>query len=135
MKIKKTASRVLRKIKLKEDIIKPPGIEKNKPIVYHAFLEKIQMVDVVSNEDGNELPDELVIPKDKYIFSGNTYNLDKEGVYRFVNPGKYNIQRIVFEKDLNALLSSIAWIYSHGNNDDEKEYSEILFFEKVYRYL
>ena len=126
MKIKKTASRVLRKIKLKEDIIKPPGIEKNKPIVYHAFLEKIQMVDVVSNEDGNELPDELVIPKDKYIFSGNTYNLDKEGVYRFVNPGKYNIQRIVFEKDLNALLSSIAWIYSHGNNDDEKEYSEIL---------
>ena len=126
MKIKKTASRVLRKIKLKEDIIKPPGIEKNKPIVYHAFLEKIQMVDVVSNEDGNELPDELVIPKDKYIFSGNTYNLDKDGVYRFVNPGKYNIQRIVFEKDLNALLSSIAWIYSHGNNDDEKEYSEIL---------
>ena len=126
MKIKKTASRVLRKIKLKEDIIKPPGIEKNKPIVYNAFLEKIQMVDVVSNEDGNELPDELVIPKDKYIFSGNTYNLDKEGVYRFVNPGKYNIQRIVFEKDLNALLSSIAWIYSHGNNDDEKEYSEIL---------
>tara|TARA_Y100000996_G_scaffold412081_1_gene397408 strand:+ start:83 stop:1024 length:942 start_codon:yes stop_codon:yes gene_type:complete len=126
MKIKKTASRVLRKIKLKEDIIKPPGIEKNKPIVYHAFLEKIQMVDVVSNEDGNELPDDLVIPKDKYIFSGNTYNLDKEGVYRFVNPGKYNIQRIVFEKDLNALLSSIAWIYSHGNNDDEKEYSEIL---------
>ena len=126
MKIKKTASRVLRKIKLKEDIIKPPGIEKNKPIVYHAFLEKIQMVEVVSNEDGNELPDELVIPKDKYIFSGNTYNLDKEGVYRFVNPGKYNIQRIVFEKDLNALLSSIAWIYSHGNNDDEKEYSEIL---------
>ena len=126
MKIKKTASRVLRKIKLKEDIIKPPGIEKNKPIVYHAFLEKIQMVDVVSNEDGNELPDDLVIPKDKYIFSGNTYNLDKEGVYRFVSPGKYNIQRIVFEKDLNALLSSIAWIYSHGNNDDEKEYSEIL---------
>ncbi len=126
MKIKKTASRVLRKIKLKEDIIKPPGIENNNPIVYHAFLEKIQMIDGVSNEDGNELPDDLVIPKGKYIFSDKTYKLDKEGVYRFVNPGRYNKQRIVFEKDPNVLLSSIAWMYSHGNKDDEKSYSQIL---------
>ncbi|MDC0041335.1 hypothetical protein OAJ50_01270 [Candidatus Nitrosopelagicus sp.] len=126
MKIKKTASSVLRKIKLKEDFIKPPGIETNTPIVFHAFLEKIQIISEMSNEKGIELPDNLVIPKGKYIFSGKTYNLDKEGVYRFVNPGKNNKQRIVFETNHDALLSSIAWIYSHGNKDDEKEYSEIL---------
>ena len=126
MKIKNTASNVLRKIKLKEDIIKPPGIENNNPIVFHAFLEKIQIIEGVSNEDGKELSDDLVISKGKYIFAGKTYNLDKEGVYRFVNPGKYNLQRIIFEQNFNALLSSIAWIYSHGNKDDEKDYSEIL---------
>ena len=59
------------------------------------------------------------------IFSGKTYNLDKEGVYRFVNPGKNNLQRIVFETNRDALISSIAWIYSHGNRDDGKNYSEI----------
>jgi len=113
-------------MKFREDFIKPPGIESNDPIVFHAFLEKIHVISETSNENGIELPDMLVIPKGKYIFSGKTYNLDKEGVYRFVNPGKYNKQRIVFETDHTALLSSIAWMYSHGNQDDEKNYSEIL---------
>ncbi len=111
---------------MKKDFIKPPGIETNTPIVFRAFLEKIQIISEMSNENGIELPDNLVIPKGKYIFSGKTYNLNKEGVYRFVNPGKNNKQRIVFETNHDALLSSIAWIYSHGNKDDEKEYSEIL---------
>ena len=126
MKIKKTASSVLRKIKIKEEIIKPPGIERNDPIVFYAFLEKIQIINELSDEGGTKLPDELVIPKGKYIFSGKTYNLDMEGIYRFTNPGKFNKQRIIFKNDIDALLSSIAWIYSHGNKDDEKSYSDIL---------
>ena len=126
MRIKKTASNVLRKVKLKDNIIKPPGIESNSPIVFRAFLEKIHVIPNISNENGIGLPDTLVIPKGKYIFSGKTYNLDKEGVYRFVNPGKNNLQRIVFETNRDALISSIAWIYSHGNRDDGKNYSEIL---------
>ena len=126
MTIKKTASNVLRKMKLKDDIIRPPEIESNSPIVFHAFLEKIHVIPDMSNENGIGLPDTLVIPKGKYVFSGKTYNLDKEGVYRFVNPGKCNEQRIVFETNHDALLSSIAWIYSHGNKDDEKSFGEIL---------
>ena len=124
--VKKTGVNILSKFGIKEKIIDPPGISTNEPIVFYAFLEKIEVVNVKNNEGGKMIPDELIIDKGEYTFHGKNYDLNREGIYRFVYPGIENKQRIVFEKNVDALLSSIAWIYSHGNKDDGKNYDSIL---------
>ena len=124
--IKKTGADILSKIGIRDKIIEPPGISMNEPIVFYAFLEKIELISEKSEKWNEKIPEKLIIPKGKYIFDGKTYDLEKEGIYRFVLPGVENKQRIVFEKNIDALLSSIAWIFSHGNLDDEKTDKEIL---------
>ena len=124
--IKKTGANILSKIGIREKIIDPPEISINEPIVFYAFLEKIEVVSEKSGKCDEDIPDKLIISKGKYTFNGKTYDLHKEGIYRFVFPGVENKQRIVFEKNIDALLSSIAWIFSHGNLDDEKTDEQIL---------
>ena len=124
--IKKTGAGILSKIGIRDKIIDPPGISMNESIVFYAFLEKIDLVNAKIEKCEKEIPERLIIPKGKYIFDGKTYDLDREGIYRFVFPGVENKQRIVFEKNIDALLSSIAWIFSHGNLDDEKTDEQIL---------
>jgi hypothetical protein len=123
--IKKTGANILGRFGIREKIIEPPGITTNEPIVFHAFLEKIEVINEKKKECNKIIPKKLIIDKGEYTFHGRTYHLDREGIYRFVLPGIENKQRIVFEKNTNALLSSIAWIFSHGSLDDKKSNEEI----------
>ena len=103
------------------------SIDDNVPIVYHAFMTSTTHLNAIDdNNDAKELPNSLVIPPGKYSFQGNTYNLNKEGMYRFIAVLKENQQRIVFEKNIDALLSGISWLYTHGGIDDYKEYDELI---------
>lgn len=123
---RKTSVRILGEMGLKEKTINPPSIESNVPFVYYAFLDNIEIVCSI-DDIGNSsyLPNSLIINPGKFKFYGKVYDLKKEGLYRFVYPEKENQQRIVYKNNIDALLSSIAWIYSHGNSDDKKKYSEI----------
>ena len=124
--IKKIAGKIMRKTGLRENPIKPPEISNNKSFVHYALFDKIQEVPESQSKDGKNLPSQLIISKGKYMFSNKIYDLDKEGLYRFIHPGVINEQRIVFENNLDSLLSSIAWIHSHGNKDDEENYTDVL---------
>ncbi len=112
---------------LKELPVRPYSLEDNVPIVFHALFTNIKKIlpdDLELNS--KELPNELIISSGKYTFSGNAYPLLEEGLYRFVIPFEKNEQRIVFDgKNINSLLSSVAWIYSHGNSDNSKNFEEI----------
>ena len=69
------------------------------------------------------LPSSLVIAPGRYAFRGKTYDLQKQGLYRFIYPNKENQQRIVYDTNggnVEALLSGLAWCVSHGNSDDSK---------------
>lgn len=123
--VKKSIVNVLGKVGLRDRIIEPPTIDENKPFVYYAFLNNIEYLQDADTENSEDLPNSLIIPKGKFFFHGKGYELKKEGLYRFIYPGIENQQRIVYEKNLDAILSGIAWIYSHGNSDDEKEFSKI----------
>ncbi len=65
------------------------------------------------------LPDQLVIKPGVYQVKGRVYNLNKEGLYRFIQPGDENLQRIVYQKDVISFVSALCWIHSHGTIDDE----------------
>ena len=124
-KIKKIGAKTLSGIGFGKKIIDPPSSESNKPLVYFARNQDIKLVNEIENNLGIELPNDLVIEKGAYNFYNKTYDLKEEGVYRFVYPEKINQQRIVYEKDLDSLLSAICWISSHGNTDDGKDFLEI----------
>eukprot|EP01052_Picozoa_sp_SAG31_P007040 SAG31_NODE_331_length_17518_cov_32.495042_5_plen_89_part_00 len=58
----------------------------------------------------------LVVKPDKYCFEGSRYDLESQGLYQFFDLGKnVSAQRIVFDDDLDALLSAVAWIGAPGN--------------------
>lgn len=103
----------------------PFSVEDNTPFVYYAFLNHIELIPNTTQKDSLELPESLIIPPGKYNFYGNTYELQKEGLYRFVYPPKENKQRIVYDRNLTALLSSLSWIVSHGNSDNSKSNDEL----------
>ena len=71
------------------------------------------------------LPHELVIPPGIYQVHGKTYGLKKEGLYRFLYPGRSdNQQRIVYQQNTVALLSALAWIQTHGSRDKGKAFQK-----------
>jgi hypothetical protein len=65
------------------------------------------------------LPDTLVIAPGEYIFGGNTYKLTEPGLYRFLDMGQRQEQRIVDTGDVHTLMSALAWLHVHGTTDDK----------------
>ena len=124
-KIKKIGGRFLSEVGLKEKNFDHPSSDMNKSFVYHAFLENIKEIPISKKEKSQILPNSLIIKKGNYQFSNENYELVDEGLYRFVFPTKINQQRIVFEENIDVLLSSICWIFTHGNSDDGKSHIEI----------
>ena len=114
---------------LKEPPIRPYSESDNSPIVYHAVNTKIKIqIPTELNVNSKKLPEKLIIPSGNYTYAGNTYNLLDEGLYRFILPLEKNEQRIVFNgKNIDPLMSAVAWIYSHGNSDNGKSFEEINF--------
>jgi hypothetical protein len=96
----------------------------NAPVVYRAYLDTAESVPAgTATGSIPTLPASLVISPGSHTFGGHAYELRKQGLYRFCYPFQENQQRIVFDRsngDIEALLSSLAWIVSHGNSDNPK---------------
>ena len=94
------------------------------PFVYRAFLDAAQLISGADSPAGTPgLPSSLVIAPGRYAFHGKAYDVQRQGLYRFIRPNKENQQRIVYDAqggDVDALLSGLAWCATHGNSDDSK---------------
>ena len=116
-------------MELKEPTSRPYSQSDNTPQAYFAHqtsINKIIAVDPRSlSVDLKPLPNELLILPGHYTFQDLNYNLTTEGLYRFYLPEIENQQRIVFNGNVDSLESSIAWIYSHGNSDNDKSIKEL----------
>jgi hypothetical protein len=97
--------------------------------VRYACMDAVEPVSGVDNPAGTPgLPPSLVIAPGQYAFHGKTYDLRKQGLYRFICPFKENQQRIVYRAhsgNVEALLSGLAWCVSHGNSDNSKSQEEL----------
>lgn len=92
---------------------------KNDPVMVYCSFNNVTRLKPSALSPTNVLSDSLIIPTGIYQIAGITYDLRKEGLYRFMFPGVLNKQRIVYKKDVDKLLSSISWIATHGNSDDK----------------
>ena len=108
-----------------ETFSEPYDESDNRPVVFHLTGNVIVEVDSADLDGGDPLPEDLIIKRGHYRFSGKEYLLTDEGLYRFVLPGRINLQRIVYDDDVDALLSAISWIGTHGYSDDEKSHQEL----------
>lgn len=94
------------------------------PIVFYNIETKVSELSTIESQ-GQKLPSELIIKPGIYEVYGKTYNLENEGLYRFLLPPKENQQRIVFNGNIDALISSISWIYSHGTEDNQLTFKKL----------
>jgi len=99
----------------------------NRPYAYYLKYIETTVFDEVIDSDKAilDLPDSLIITPGIYRVNNQIYDLQNEGLYRFIYPEVSNKQRIVYEKDNNVLLSSISWIVSHGNADDTLSFESL----------
>lgn len=97
---------------------------RNEPLAFHLCGVEVRRVEARRGA-GRSLPRTLVIPPGIYRVHGRNYRLRDEGLYRFLFPGKSNYQRIVYRRDVRALLSGLSWISTHGSLDNLKPHSEL----------
>src|SRR3990167_6403559 len=108
----------------------PPGPTKalreinNQPRAFYFNQDKVEEIKSI-NQPGLPLGDRLVISPGIYTIDNQSYDLQKEGLYRILSPTKSNQQRIVYQNDIPSLLSGISWIASHGIADKDKSEEEL----------
>jgi len=96
---------------------------RNEPLAFRLCGMESELVKPCGRP-GRRLPATLILPPGRYTVHSLNYNLTREGLYRFLNPGVENRQRIIFRKDPVALLSAISWLAAHGSRDDSKSIAE-----------
>jgi hypothetical protein len=74
--------------------------------------------------EGVALPAALVISPGYYTYGGSTYDCTLEGLYRFWHPMVDTQQRIVYQSNVDAMLSALAWICSNGRYDETMTISQ-----------
>lgn len=100
-------------------------LRNDSPIVLYSYLTKTNELEPFQTEKFSKIPNELIIEPGKYVFEGNIYDVNSEGLYKFISPQEYNIQRIVYKNNTDALISAIAWVYVHGNSDNRLSVNEV----------
>lgn len=75
--------------------------------------------------EAEDLPSALIIKPGRYKAFGQIYDMQEEGLYRFLMPPEGNEQRIVYDNNPHLLLSSISWLFSHGNRDNKMNYDNL----------
>jgi len=120
--VQKVVSRIIKLNKI--NVLTISDLKKgNQMSVY--FLNKLNVEKKKSPKDVNSntstpLSDNLFISPGFYSIKKNIYDFNKEGLYRIMSPGNgVFIHKIVFTEDLDALLSSLSWLTSHGNVDNK----------------
>jgi len=96
------------------------------PQVFYNIDTSRELIMPSESQIAKDLPQELIIEPGIYKVFGSSYNLQKEGVYRFILPNKANEQRIVYKNNPHALLSGIAWLFVHGDRDNGEKNSKLM---------
>lgn len=103
----------------------------NKNIVYFESFSLIRLL-TPSNEESRfceieEISKSLVIKPGFYYFQKEVYDCRVPGVYRFLNPDKENLQRVVLEpgNSLNNIIA-LSLVSVRGNSDNLKSQEEKL---------
>jgi hypothetical protein len=97
------------------------------PLVFYFNGEVVERVPKIfsARPAASPIPNTLVMPPGIYRFEGGSYDLRKEGLYRFLLLEKENLQRIVYQKDIDSFLSAVSWVRSHGSKDDQKSMDQL----------
>lgn len=99
--------------------IKSTIVPDGETLVVSFLKTNIEKVDPLTAFESKALPDSLVIEPGYYSINDQIYDFHSEGLYRIMVIPEANFQRVVYKKDVTTLLSSLAWIDTHGTRDDK----------------
>ncbi|MBS1772877.1 MAG: hypothetical protein JST82_08450 [Bacteroidetes bacterium] len=95
---------------------------------YSCYLYNDTINDIIIStvkENTPFLPQQLIIQPGIYKAGNNAIDMRKEGLYRIIFPEKNNYQIIVYNHNLRALLSALAWIHTHGDIDNKSSWTQL----------
>lgn len=87
-------------------------------IAYRCLFEECEDVPICVECTYEILPDTLIVKCGNYKVFDNIYSLNKNGLYRFIQLCGNSRQVIVYEGDVDDLMSALSWITVHGNDDN-----------------
>ena len=133
---KQDIKKVIKNKFIEVGLISKANVSEIKPFAYYASYTSIEDINGMKDpQSPMQIPEYLIISPGEYEVNNIVYDLSNEGLYRFVHPLHENKQRVVFENDIDVLLSSISWIVSHGNSDSKlsnDELSKKALDDKIY---
>jgi hypothetical protein len=110
------------------------GESNGKQGVYRLTLNDAIPAPVVS-EPGLPFGPELIGNPGPVSYSGSVYDLTEEGLYAFFNGGDPQAltggYRIVYESNIERLMSSLAWLTSFGYDDESLESPDVIEIMKT----
>jgi len=103
---------------------------------YYLYCDTVNEI-TLSPEIKNapRLPDRLIVEPGIYKAGSSIVDMRKEGMYRLIFPDENNYQVIVYKHNMLALLSSVSWIHTHGNIDNDataEELTDKALHDKIY---
>lgn len=102
------------------DVSKSPA----ESLIFYNFKTTIEEIKT-SDQEGVTLPNELIIKPGIYQIGGKNYAFQNQGLYRILWPEETNQERIVFDGNIEALMSAVAWIFSHGDLDNGQSFEKL----------
>lgn len=75
---------------------------------------------------GISTPNTLLMVPAIYGFNGPNYDCTNEGLYRYYVVNANYAQRIVYNGNLDKLMTALTWVHAHGYQDDSLTYSSAL---------
>lgn len=113
-----------------------PVDHKADPVAYYCYKDHVELIKLTNrNFHAQQLPKKMVVNPGIYNIRNTALNAEKEGLYRIMFPMEENYQFIVYKNNLYAILTSVAWIVSHGNTDVRQDFislSEKATSDKLY---
>ncbi len=103
---------------------------------YYLYCDTLNEITLRPDvKDAPLLPNKLIVAPGIYKAGSSIVDMNREGMYRLIFPDENNYQVIVYKHNLLSLLSSISWIHTHGNIDNDATAEDLAtkaMHDKVY---
>jgi hypothetical protein len=99
--------------------------ESNPLVVYRCYGGQIELLTPVESNLHSSLSNNILQEPGFVKVNNQTYDLRKDGVYRFYKLPYFSEQRLVCKNGLESLLLTVGYLFSYGTRDDSENVEKL----------
>lgn len=110
----------LRKLKLVD-------VNRNELFAYRCYGNKVEKIyPIIFNPSAKILGTQLIQTRGIYNVDGFTFDLSKDGLYRFYKLPQISEQRIICKNNFKSASQILGYLFCYGNKDDKLSLANML---------